>query len=110
MKITVIETRSENGAYAMNCKSAIIDHPKHGRLYISQEFGGMHTLAGGKYRWSSGIVIKLLADDTFQSLSNKMYNETETVLNAATNACCDDRPILEWDGNMIDSVASAAGL
>lgn len=97
------------GRYNLDYKWAIIDHPKLGRLYIAQDFGGIDTLAGGQYRWRHGFAVQLLPDDTIKSLSAP-HNEHCTVLGAACAGHRPERPLKRWDGKTIEQIATAYGL
>lgn len=108
-KTTVVDSGVDEGHYDLNYKWAIIDHPMHGRLYLTQGFGGLDTMYGGLYRWRHGIAVQLLPDDTIESLSAP-HNEIETIIGAACEGYRDDRPLLEWDGQCIANVAESCGL
>ena len=109
MSIKVIAQDTVKAQYDMWCKWAIIDHPKHGRLYITQGFGGMDSLQGGMYRWSNGIAVQLMPDDTITSLS-AMHNETINILEAACRGYRDERQLVDWTGDMVAQVAKSCGL
>ena len=47
MEITLIEQRKVECEYQFTGTDAIIDHPKYGRLFICDGFGGMDELRGG---------------------------------------------------------------
>lgn len=109
-KITVIETERVAGEYDMPKTVAVIEHPKHGRLYMAQGFGGMDTLAGGAVRWRHGLVAKLQPADTLDSLRSEPWNEHNSAYQAMLAGYDDSRPILDWDGQVVASVAETAGL
>lgn len=98
----IIEKKNINREYGFNCQKIIIDHPKHGRLLVTDGYGE-DGLNGSTIRWKHGLVIKLLPNDTFLTLE-KPWNETETILSAALNGCDKTRPILPLDGYMIEKM------
>lgn len=63
-KATLIEERAVKGAYDMSYTEAIVDHPKHGRIYISEGWGS-DKLGSECYRWSHGWIISIPADADF---------------------------------------------
>lgn len=108
MKTTIIEKRTVSGQYDLNCDQMIIDHPKHGRLLLAEGFGGMDSPAGGMYRWCHGIVVKLQVDDSFASLEAGEWNDYCNLYQAVIQGYDKSRPVLQWDGNMINSVVTSA--
>ena len=65
-KSEVIESRLIEGAYGILCRQAIINQHKHGRLFISEGFGGMNSMEGGDYRWRHGMAVRARAADTLE--------------------------------------------
>lgn len=108
--VTVIEQRPIERDYEMQGVQAIIDHPTHGRLLIEDGFGGMDTLEGGAVRWEHGGVIKLKANDTLSSMENESWNDHCDLLSVVLMGRDDERPVMEWDGFVIRSVAESFGL
>jgi len=100
MKKTLIEKRETEGAYGMISESMIVDTDKHGRLLVSDGFGGMDNQAGGMYRWKHGTVTQLQPDDSFETLSAD-WNDFVTIEQAARQGYDPNRPVLEWPGHMI---------
>lgn len=109
-KPTVIDRREWTGPYGLTGVSAIVDHPAHGRLLLSEGYGGENTPAGGCVRWRHGLVVRLLGGDTFQSLADGRWNEYVSLMEAACGGHDDSRPILPWDGNAIEAMAKRCGL
>lgn len=110
--IKVVERRTVKRDYDFDGVEAIIDHPKHGRLFICDGFAGVGSLRGGAVRWEHGFVAKLKADDTFAALDaeDQRYVCPQALLSVIEAGQDDERPILEWDGHAVDRVAKAAGL
>lgn len=106
--VKIIEYRNSKGMYDLNCQRMIIEHEKHGRLLLSEAFGGMDSLEGGQYRWSQGTVNKLKPEDTFESLENAEWNENTSVYDAAIHGYDKSRPVLDWDGHIITAIAKKA--
>lgn len=112
--VTLIERDDGPGLYGINCTAAIVEHSALGRLYISQMFGGIDTLAGGTYRW--GLGCQILPADTLASLQDTRWNGNGcNLLSAMTNGYDDSRPVLGMDGRYwgywtIGRIAAAAGL
>lgn len=109
-KTTLIETRDVRGAYDMICRQAIIEHPTHGRLLLTEGYGGEDSLEGGAYRWRHGVLAKLQPGDTLAALEAAEWNPVLSHLGAVLEDCDPDRPVLAWDGHSLEAVARAAGL
>jgi hypothetical protein len=105
----LIESNTSAGQYGMTTTEAVIDHPEHGRLYIAEGYGGEQSPAGGAYRWRHGIVCKLQAGDTLESLKAE-HNDNYTIRDAMRGGYRDDRPALEWTGDAVQRVAESVGL
>lgn len=101
-RATLVEHDAYEGQYGMTGERMIIDHPRHGRLLLLQGFGGMEEMLGGAYRWLYGIAIPLLPDDTLASLS-----ADDEQWQRMTHGYDDDRPVLTWEGIMIEQLARA---
>lgn len=106
----LIEKREVTRDYGFDGIDAIVDHPTHGRLLIMDGFGGTDTLKGGAVRWEHGMAIKLQDGDTIDGLINGEWNDYTTLMGAVIAGHDDSRPILEWDGDMVESVAKSVGL
>jgi hypothetical protein len=104
-KTTLIETTRVESDYGMLCRLAIVEHPKHGRLFIREGYGGEDSLAGGAIRWKHGLAIKLLPGDTLESLRATPDGYLDLV-----QGFDPDRPVLAWDGHSLEAVARAVGL
>ena len=102
------EKKTAEGVYAMIITSIIIDTDKHGRVLLSEGFGGMGSINGGMYRWRHGIAISLKPDDTMEKLESMEWHDGMSYLNAIYYGLDDDRPILEWPGYLIEKVAIKA--
>lgn len=109
-EIQIVDVEHGRGSYDMQLKRAIIDHPEHGRLYLTQAFGGMDTLAGGAIRWRHGIACRLRPGDTLNSLRGEAWNDIVSRMEAMEHGYDDERPVLDWSGSAIESVARKAGL
>jgi len=105
----IIEQRTRRAGYDMPQTMAILEHPAHGRIYITQGFGGMYALEGGKYRWRHGGAARVLPTDTLYSLDGYV-DIGVSVADDAIAGFDSARPALGWDGNVLDRVARAAGL
>ena len=60
------------GQYDMAYTRAIIQHPKYGKLYVQEEFGG-GDLEGQKYRWRDGFAVKTSANSIAEISGDEMY-------------------------------------
>lgn len=93
----LIESETFVGQYNMRGTRAIVDHPTHGRLYITQGYGGEGQLRGGAMRWNHGIVIKVSPGTSL-----------------AQAAAMDPRDpavtVEEWDGHAVAVIATQVGL
>ena len=104
-KVTLVESALVDAEYGMLCRLAIVEHPKHGRLFIREGYGGEDSLAGGAIRWKHGLAIKLLPGDTLESLRATPDGYLDLV-----QGFDPDRPVLTWDGHSVEAVAHAAGI
>lgn len=103
MKTTLIAKRAAEGAYGFTTESMIIDTDAHGRLLITDAWGG-NEVVGQQYRWSQGFAIQLKSDDTYETLTmpwNDIYSTLEVVLQGQD----DSRKILDWSGHAIEAIA-----
>lgn len=105
----VLATFHAPAPFDMGANAAIIDHKKHGKLLIIQGYGGEDTLDGGAVRWRHGLCARLRLTDTSETLQ-EAWNDTASVLDAVLAGADDSRPLLEWHGVMIESLAESAGL
>lgn len=108
-KAKVIESHDIAQPYNLEGLGAIIDHPKYGRLYIQQGFGGLDDLIGGAVRWEHGIACQLLDSDTLATL-NAQANDYVTVLDAMINGYDNSRPVMPWSASLVRNIAKSAGL
>jgi hypothetical protein len=102
MKPHLIEKRTVTREYDFQGTDAIIYHPKLGRLLIKDAFGGMGQLRGGAVRWEHGMAIQLKPDDSFESLRD--------LLGMVLAGYDPERPVLEWDGRAVESLAKSLSL
>lgn len=105
-QIIIVERRQVEREYGFTGVEAIIDHDRHGRLLICDGFGGIDSLRGGAVRFEHGLVIKLHADDTLESL----HDNASAIMDRALSGYDDSRPVLEWDGQKIAWLAQSLGL
>lgn len=108
--VTLIESQEVERDYGMRGCIAIVQHHKHGRILLSDGFGGMGTLAGGAVRWRHGFAAKLKDGDTIDSLFDTDWNDAMCLMSAVRAGIDPDRPMLEWEGHHIKQAAEAAGL
>lgn len=106
-KSKIIEKSSDSGAYDILCDSVIVDHPKHGRILITEGYGG-DSLNGYTYRWRHGTAVKLKPDDTFDTLK-KEIEDMESAIECVVYVM-DIRDDLAWDGKHIAKLAESLGL
>lgn len=88
MENKIVESRTVTGAYDFNCDQIIIDHHRHGRLLLTEGWGGDEVI-GEQYRWRQGLAAKLQPTDSF----------------AVLNHHDQDRPLLDWPGQMVERLA-----
>jgi hypothetical protein len=108
-KPTIVEQEQHDGPYGFEVTTAIIEHPKDGRLLLRQGYGGVDTPVGGAVRWQHGIAVQLLPNDTLAILHADAIVGT-TVMQMACTANDPQRPVLTWPGYIVRSVARSAGL
>ena len=106
---TLIDTIETLADYDMMAMRAIINHPTHGRILITQGFCGIDEPRGGAIRWSGGDCVSLKDDDTFSALY-AAWNDATTIMDAVLHGHDDARPHLDWDGRCIEAVAESVGL
>ncbi len=94
----IIESNSIDGQYGISREEMIVDHPTHGRLYITQGYGGEDALSGGCERWRHGMVIKIGDDDTILSLKNRIWNDGMNYYDAMTMGLYGK--IFNWNGHV----------
>ena len=107
-KITLIDSRTIEGKYGFDAKQAIVEHPKYGRILITEQWGG-GDLQGEQYRFSHGVAAKLHDNDTFEAM-DAPWNEWTSTIDAVLHACDESRPVFEWPGKVLVSIAKAAGV
>ncbi len=108
MKSKLIAHRNVTRDYGLEGNEAIVD-TDNGRILITDGFCGIDSPRGGAVRWDGGIVYSLKPDDTFDTLGG-MWNDTTTHMQALLAGYDDDRPMLMWDGYVIETLASSLGL
>jgi len=104
MKTTLIEKRAQKAQYDMTTESMILDTDTHGRLLITDGYGG-DDVNGYCYRWRHGLVIQLKADDTFDVL-DQQWNEWTDTINVVMTGNDPERQILDWSGYSIEKIAT----
>lgn len=104
----IIEQRQVKRDHGFDGWEVIIDHPKHGRLYVIDGFGG-GDIEGGCIRWKHGSVFSLKKDDTFESLESERWNDSMDRLDAVLEHLDTDRPWLDWDGFVIEKMMAKLG-
>lgn len=109
-KSHLVEIESVGREYGFNGTQAIIDHPEHGRLFITDGFGGIDTLHRGSVRWTHGMAIKLQPADTLDSLRAQPWNDYMDLFDAILHGLDDRRPVMQWYGVVIKNLAAQAGL
>lgn len=102
--IRIVE-RWDNGAeLAVEiCERMIIDHPQHGRLYLSEARPNVVEPAS----YIRGVAVQLLPTDTRATLEAQ-HNEWSTIEQAMVMDCVRDRPLLLWSGYAIEHIAERA--
>lgn len=105
----VIEKCTVDRAYGFVGEEAIIDHPRLGRIYVADGYGGVDSPDGGAVRWRHGYVCKLHAADTLESLSQP-WNEFFSVREAMQQGHDTTRPIMDIYGQALDTLAKSCGL
>jgi hypothetical protein len=108
MKATLIEQQSKEGAYGFETEAIIIDTDTHGRLLITDGYGG-DDVNGHCYRWRHGVVVQLKANDSFEVLA-KPWNDFTSTITAATTDNDPERPVLKFSGYAIAAIAKSLGL
>ena len=107
-KITLVSSRTIKGRYGCGAQQAIIDHSRYGRILITEQWGG-GNLQGEQYRFSHGLAAKLHDDDTFDAL-DAPWNKWTSTIDAVLGAHDNSRPIFEWPGKVLVSIAKKAGV
>lgn len=110
IKPVLVEWEHVAREYGFNGTQAIFDHPKHGRLFITDGYGGENTMSGGSVRWRHGMAIKLLAGDTLDSLRETPWNDYGDLYDAVINGYDDTRPVMDWHGPVIEALANQVSL
>ena len=105
----VVEAREVERDYGFTGNEVIVDHPKLGRLLVTDGFGGDPQGPNGMcVRWRHGVVVKLKPDDTFEILDGD-WNEWLSILGAVLDGRDDERPIQLWDGPAIAGFMNKLG-
>lgn len=108
MTITLIETHTCPGQYGIPVTSLVVDHATHGRLMLVEGYGGEDQMRGGTYRWHHGAAIKLQPVDTIATLRAIAWDDDTSLYAAVVAGLDNSRPILDWDGSVIDNLATSA--
>lgn len=103
----IIDQRNVVRDYGFDGHEIIIDHPDYGRILIMDGYGGESTPGGGCVRWTHGKAVLLHNNDTFAVL-DASWNDDTSVYGAMINGYDDTRPVLQWPGNAIASMAEKA--
>ncbi len=98
-----IESNSVNGQYGIPREQMIVDHPTHGRIYITQGYGGEDTLSGGCERWRHGMAVKIGDHDTISGLKSRTWNDGMNYYDAMAAGMYGKN--LNWDGAVIEQLA-----
>jgi hypothetical protein len=105
---TIIEQQTLEADYGFAATEAVVDHEKHGRIYICEGYGGEDSLAGGCVRWKHGTVIKLGNEDTLENLKSREWNEGTSYYSAMKSGYYGE--ILNWTGHAVEGLAKQIGL
>lgn len=108
--IRTLEQDTQQGLYDMPFNVQVVQHPRHGRLLLTQGWGGMDSPKGGAYRWEHGAAYQLQAEDTLESLRSEEWNDYTSLYEAVLRGYDDSRPVLEWDGNMVAALATSVAV
>jgi hypothetical protein len=101
-KILPVVVEQRTGRYKV--KQVIIDHPKHGRLLLSQD-----VLTGGGGSWQHGKIVSLKKDDTFDTLVEPI-NLGKLLIDAALEGDRHDRPVTRWGNDYLKKLATVCKL
>ena len=77
-------------------------HPRHGRVFLIEGFGGLDSLHGGAWRWRHGRAYRADADDTLASL-------WEPIDRPPHCRTFEQRDLLNWNGSAIQRIAANMG-
>lgn len=82
----------------------IINHPVHGRIFMREgKANVMHP-----FNWADGLAFSCKPADTLESLENEEWNEGMNLMEACLYGVDDSRPILDWEGFMLEQMALSA--
>lgn len=101
----IIEQTIVEGLYGLNCEVFIVESANHGRLLVSQGFGG-GDVEGQTYRWRHGTVAQLKAATAFADLFEPWNDDTQT-LSAVLRGYDETQPVLNWSGHQIDALVES---
>lgn len=106
----LIETTRTKGIYGLPADEMIVELKDGRRVWLLEFYGGEDTSQGGQYRWRHGVAIQVLPTDTLASLheDNGEWAEGTHSRDAILSGYDDRRPLLYWDGNVIERVATVA--
>jgi hypothetical protein len=106
----LIEKNEVTRDYGFAGLQLIVENKATGKqTLLTDAYGGENTLSGGRVRWSHGTAIEIKKTDTFETLNAEDETGT-TVLTRALAGYDEERPIAQWDGFAIRSVANSLGL
>ena len=106
----VVESQTVERDYGMSGTIAIIESKAGDRYLIADGFGGMDSLSGGAVRWKHGEAVKLQPDDTIDSLRSGEWNDYINHFDAVLRGIDSERPIMRWEGYVIENIAETCGL
>lgn len=104
----LIERNTLTGDYNLPLQEMIVELSNGRRVYLIEGFGGMSSLEGGQNRWRHGVAVQILPADTLDSLSEDSGDYYVGSYTRMMNGYDKQRPILDWDGWVIDRVATSA--
>lgn len=105
----IIEKRVVNGEYGFLKQQIIIDIEKHGRMLVSEGFGG-NSLDGQLISYRHGFAVSLKPTDTFEALDELISEDNWlTKLDCAIQGFDSNRQLQEWDGHVIEKLIDDLG-
>jgi hypothetical protein len=104
----LIERNTLTGDYNLTKQAMIVEMSDGRRIYLIEGFGGMDSLEGGQNRWRHGAAVQILPTDTLDSLAEDSGEYHVTSYERMMHGYDEQRPVLDWDGSVIDRVARLA--
>ena len=104
----LVERDTVTADYDLPCDTMIVELKDGRRIYLTQGFGGMNSLDGGMCRWRHGIAIHVFPTDTLESLRADSDDYYVAPYTRMIQGYDDQRPLLDWDGAVVESVALSA--